>query len=130
MTPDPREMKLPKWAQERIGEMRRRADLAWPCDPKPDPVAVMDDNGFATKGESQRDLTLWKTMVGFHNMSVSSVYINRNGYEQRGAGFGSRMCGAYYATEREAILAAWWEACEHSATAIHNLAQQYRELDK
>ena len=123
---DPREAKLPKWAQDALASARRRADLAWPSMPKPEPYCVADVNGHTT-GKDPKGRTLYKVFGGFHGAMVESANIDNSRHIVRGdGGFGQRMQGEFYATRSDAILAAWWRECEASATAIHNQAEAYR----
>lgn len=123
MTYDPREQKLPKWAQEYLAETRRRADLAWPTIPKPHPYCVIDENGHAAIGPKPYNITLWNVTGGM----VGDVVVGAGGCkESRGGGFATRLHGAYYATLRDAQAAAWWEACEKAAGHIHAAAEIWR----
>lgn len=130
---DPREAKLPKWAQEMFSEVRIRSDLSWPNEPRPEPVVVADgasghvEIGREFKGEA------WKVYggAGFSGRSVKRVVIDDIRTERDPAfprSGGSRMGGRYYATERDAWLAAWWDECVDSARRIHAIAQRVRVI--
>lgn len=124
---DPRESKLPKWAQEQFEAMRTRAALAWPTVPKPAPDYVCRD-GFWHGGAKPSDCELWRVDggSGLSDFTVRAVRIDAHGYERTGSGsFGSRPNGDYWASYAGAVAAAWWRQAERSARALRTLQRMH-----
>ena len=124
---DPREDKLPKWAQELIAVERTKTALSWPNEPKPEPLCRFDGgSGVFVAGErpSVGD-TLWhyRTAYGVSGGQVSSVVFDGH-YVERNGGNKSRAAGLYYATERDATLALLWAECEAAADRLHHIRQR------
>ena len=124
---DPREDKLPKWAQELIAVERTKTALSWPNEPKPEPLCRFDGgNGAFVDGEKPKaGDTLWqyRTAYGVSGGQVSSVVFDGM-YVERSGGGRSRAGGQYYATERDATLALLWAECEASADRLHHIRQR------
>jgi hypothetical protein len=126
MSYDPREKKLPKWAQEMLAHERVSADLRWPSEPEPKPIAVLSGDSYPP--ESIRGRTVYKVYGGYHGAYVDAVSIGADGYVRcEMQAYGSRPHGTFYATRNEALLAAWWRECKASAAVIHKAAQAFRE---
>ena len=122
---DPREDKLPKWAQELIAVERTKTALSWPNEPKPEPLCRFDGgSGALVSGKGPKDGdTLWhhQKAYGFSGWQVSSVVFDDHNYVKRNNGGSSRPDGLYYATERDATLALLWAECEAAADRLHHI---------
>ena len=125
---DPREAKLPKWAAEMLANARRRADLAWPNVQKPAPLARYDASGFNMLGPRSVDQEAWTVSSNYQSAKrIEAVRFDRQGYVGVGRLNRRRAQGTFWASEADAMLAAWWEAAEEAANALHREAQRVRE---
>ena len=124
---DPREDKLPKWAQELIAVERTRTALSWPNEPKPEPICRFDGgSGMLVSGERPNaGSVMWYFVKSdtFRQGRTESVAFDGI-YEVSRGGNKSRPNGPYYATERDATLALLWAECEASADRLHHIRQR------
>lgn len=128
---DPRFEKLPKWAQEQyradMKALRVTAALRWPTEAKPVPVIAGVGYG-QTVGE--HDGWAWAAGVSqYGGIEVSNEFIRKGrGYRDEDCrGEGSSIHRTYYATEREAVLAARWKFCESVAEALAEIDRRLAE---
>ena len=127
---DPREAKLPKWAQEALEEARTRAALAWPGFPDPAPAFTAD--GASGDATPHSDGFYWQTWLtyGAERSKVERVWVRaRIRYSspqeaERREGFGSRCDGRYYATREEAFQAAAWLEAAAAAKRLRSILAQ------
>jgi hypothetical protein len=116
---DPREAKLPLWAQNLLEEHRTAAALAWPG--RPDPAPLTEAGMKARVG-----LTVFEfTAPSASHPAVIMSFVDRYGILRRdGAGHGigtHARSGPYYASETDAWLAAQWAMCRHAAQQLRRL---------
>lgn len=124
---DPREDKLPKWAQEALEAERRARALCWPSEPEPAPVMVCDPNtGAVTSGEEVKTGQLWRVNTGYRIAEM--VEIDQYVAKKKGQAFGERRGGAYYKTERDALLALHWRECRSAAAALRLIQTKIDEI--
>jgi hypothetical protein len=126
---DPRESKLPVWARDILAHERMISDFRCPTEADPEPLFVADMNGFTGGKPVPRETWLWRSANGYVGQSAKKVWICSAGYshERQNEGGGSRIDGRYYATEREALVAAWWAEARTCANSMHRVAQVVRE---
>ncbi len=133
MKRDPRETKLPLWAQDVINEERKNGALHWPTEPRPEPIAVFNDGRLVGGDKPADDTCIWKVESGFGN-----TYVPSKRFFQKGVlylyvtadlkGFSVRPSGEYFATERDAVLEAWWMTAGTAANALHTLKERADEI--
>jgi hypothetical protein len=128
MKTDPREAKLPVWAKNLLEEGRKKAALAWPSIEEPEPIAIANGDSHSwVKGRLQ-NTSAWEFNV--HNRTVErrwfdGLYVYRTGDLKNG----SRPDGRYYATEKDAAVAMWWEVARGAATAIYRAKLRAAEAE-
>ncbi len=121
---DPREAKLPQWAQQLLEAERVKAALAWPTEPAPAPDLVFDNNGRPTVGE-RKDGYVYQVVphAGFDGRGRVNKYYLRGwslvGDPDAERMSGSRPEGAYYRLPRDAALALLWAVARESAKALY-----------
>ena len=125
---DPREDKLPKWAQELLADERRRAALAWPTEARPEPLWTPGVNVYAPREMDGR--TVWNAKEHLpaplaHQVSGGFVHCG-----EPKSGFGFRPeSSRYFATEREAALDMWWSRAEEAASRLYAIRSFIERLE-
>ena len=119
---DPREAKLPKWAQDVLATERKRAALAWPTEARPDPLWQPGVNTYAP--HDMNGTTVWQS-IPVH--SEPRECVAKSGFVH-GPGDGStRLIGSrpedgrFFATRREALLDMLWARSEEAAARLYAL---------
>ena len=128
---DPREDKLPKWAQELIERERIKASLSWPQFPKPEPVFTCGPNIRSAPTEF-RGQQFWQSNV--HSGRVTRRWMGKAGGQftteeaeatlGRTYGWGESCSGDYYATERDGWRFMAWSIAESAAFALYRVGKE------
>lgn len=138
MTRDWREA-MPKWAvQAAIDELaasKRRLALRWPDEARPTPVPFQWGEYDRLEGTPVPG-QYWR--LSYDGTYVNAVYIREKTVNDPGykpwwfSDDGERWTtsvqrGPLYATEREAKLAALWNACDEAAAKLEKVWQQFTD---
>jgi hypothetical protein len=128
---DPREAKLPLWAQDALEAARTKAALCWPSAPDPEPIwreggpasfsstfGIAGRRVFSVRG-SGLDLGVHKDVTAAYGLLAP----------RSGNGFSHRPSGKYYATEREALVACQWQIARAAASHLRRLQLQAEAAD-
>jgi hypothetical protein len=113
---DPREAKLPKWAQDLLEAERTRAALAWPTEPDPEPRAVFDGGLHSVVRGDPSDGIVFE-FNAYTCATYSTELRGRHVYSAPN-GIGSRPDGPVYATEADARLALRWKIARDCARRL------------
>lgn len=131
---DPREGKLPRWAQDLIGNLRVAIALRWPGTP---PEVWFETSGDGWKRPAAEALngTAWR-LTGGHGTRyrAEQVWFDAGGVyyttpDCTGMG-GSRRDGEFYRTKRDALHAARWRVAHKAATELADLIDQINETER
>lgn len=104
--------KLPKWAQKEIERIEIRGVHLWPQYNYPDPIEIPDNLGYdeLVVGWFQNDYTMQATLgcstKSFHSRSRTDTTT-------------SQGRGTMYATKKQALMAARWDAAKDFARKLH-----------
>lgn len=110
---DPRENKLPKWAQELLQQERMKYLVRFPDQPAPEP----DISEHIGHGKAPR-------LQWIYSQNSSGVYrhwVGKTGYLYHDAaeeGHGSQVRGKYWLHKEDAELAHLWAVCTECALRI------------
>jgi hypothetical protein len=111
---DPRETKLPKWAQDLIAEERMKYLVRFPDRPCPEPD-IMEYTGHS------RDAPRHTWIYSENSYRVFAHWVGKNGYlfaDEREGGSGAQVRGHYYLNKEDAELAHLWRVCRECALRI------------
>ena len=110
---DPRENKLPKWAQELLYQERMKSVVRFPDEPAPRPdISERIGSARAPKGQ-------WIYSQNLYN--VSPHWIGKDGYMYKTtdeSSFGSQVRGDFWLSREDARLAHIWNVCTYAAKSI------------
>jgi len=121
---DPREHKLPKWAQELLRQERLQAVLRFPEAPRPEPDWSFDASGH---DKFHRKMTpgakIWQVQSGYGLPKIVFSVVGDDGrhiYSAPGRkrGFSRRPHGYYFASHADAVLALRWSIATMAAEAL------------
>ena len=110
---DPREHKLPKWAQDLLTQERMNCVVRFPDEPAP-PPDISEELGHA---RAPRSSWIYSTNV----RGVRAWWVAENGYIYKGmsaSGFGTPVRGNFWLKEEDAHLAHLWDVCTCAARDI------------
>ena len=120
-----RDAKIPQWVKDSFADeardLRIRAALAWPKEPRPTPMPFQWVDYDRPKGDPQEG-TFWGR--------DGKVHIRKEGpFKWKFSCDGerwtdSRTRGHLFATERDAILERLWVACESYANALAHIRNE------
>ena len=117
---DPREAKLPKWAQEALEAERVRAALCWPSEPEPEPDFEFDVNGFCAGEYPATGAELW-LLSGTDSIIGVTMGEGGRSLAYKSAILGSRPIGRFFARRSDAILALRWRRSREAARRLRGL---------
>ena len=124
---DPREDKLPKWAQELIERERIKASLSWPQFPKPEPVFTCGPNIRSAPTEFRGQSNVHSGRVTRRWMGKAGGQFTTEEAEAtagRTCGWSESCSGDYYATERDAWRVMAWSIAESAAGALYRVGKE------
>ena len=110
---DPREKKLPKWAQELLHEERMKSVVRFPDEPSPEPD-ISEHIGSAAAPRGQYIYSITPNGVFTH-------WVGKSGYlysSQKEESFGSQVRGDFWLSKDDARLAYLWRVCTRAAKGI------------
>lgn len=120
---DPREAKLPKWAQRMLKDERIKSALSWPTVSQPAPVAIYND-GCLLAGTEIRYAVVWceslKSGMPVDVLIMSGEQVLSNGKRLK-------VTGAFFETKRDVLVAQLWRDCRLAAEQLSQKINQIEE---
>lgn len=129
MTRDPREDKLPRWAQDLLAAERERAALAWPTFREPEPL-FRASGDFAAPPEARGRAVYTIFRGNFSRFEVRGWGVDPDGYMGSGVSRFRPRGGPYYATHDDALRAAHWAACRAAAKEILAITEKFAAAEQ
>jgi hypothetical protein len=116
---DPREKKLPQWAQQLLYDERLKIALRYPEAPDPDPDFVASQESGAWVGTKPIDGSRLFYVSG-EFIRMAFLFGRSLHHDRKATSFGRRPAGPFFIHEHDARLALRWKKARRAA---HDLLQ-------